>query len=180
MRAKAGHPLRLSCSLFLFASLSGAAGACSFPDVSYATAGDDGADGIAEASVPDGGTTESPEAATVVDATVDAAADATVDALVASEEAPPDGNEAAPAQGDAGQDGGEEAAPGPDCDCGVGSLYPTGVQCGLLGLGLVCTQSEGFVNVYQPCGTMGEYVTCKAQGVGCVTDTDTQKVQQCH
>jgi hypothetical protein len=165
------------------------AAACSFPDVSFdadaieaasgseATGGGETDDTSVSSPTPDATVDASVDVTTeaamndvtpVVDTTLDAAVDATVDAVAIEDNAV-----------DAGMDGdGATEALVPNCTCTDGSLYPVGVMCGALGLGVLCADASGF-SQNPACGEAGDFVTCVLGPLTCAPSHST-RVQQCH
>jgi hypothetical protein len=149
--------------LLVAASAIPTAAACTFPELHFIPV-DAGADVIVPPDVMDPGDT-SPDAA---DDAPDVTDDVTDDALPFADggldgDAASDG----PAR-DAPSDGPTDAStdgpkivylPDGGCTCPNGYLYPENFSCGLLGLGLACTQGRGFTGA-PGCNQTGQFAIC--------------------
>lgn len=176
-----------------------AVAACSFPDVSYATAdGSTSSDGAQSGDSPAGGDSGAGDATATADAPEDRAADAANEPVSeAAPDAPPcdqdeDGFTATSCGGNdccdtdklahPNQTGWFDVADGCqsfdyDCSGKLEKEYDPNVSCtGLAGL---CSSTYGFTG--DPgCGSSGPYVTCGASGLSCVALTQTTQTQACH
>jgi hypothetical protein len=156
----------------LIASALPMAAACSFPDVAY---GPDDAQPMAAAST---GLAMQP-------AGIDAGDAPDPQGVHASTEGGAIRSGPSNPSHDAGAlDAGKRDDSGVDCLCDAGQLYPSNVDCSalkLVNLGVLCSDTAGFVGSDPGCGHAGAFVTCAAGlGLACMRGTTSVVTQQCH
>lgn len=61
-----------------------------------------------------------------------------------------------------------------NCDGTVTKEHASGVSCQFF----TCGQQKGFTGS-PPCGTEGDYITCKLDGINCIVGTTVKQLQAC-